>query len=101
MPATCRELDDAGDAMRTLLRDLRVPLVVAVNRCDDPEEANVLARQLGTLASEAVLPCQLIHHESGRDVVIEALLAVLDRLERGRTEFRDPLERLLEMAGAA
>lgn len=92
---------DAGDAMRTLLKDLRVPLVVAVNRCDDPEEANVLARQLGTLASETVLPCQLIHPESGRDVVIEALLAVLDRLERGRTEFRHPLERLLDMAGAA
>ena len=26
---------EAGDAMRALLRDLRVPLVVAVNRCDD------------------------------------------------------------------
>ena len=87
---------EAGAAMRELLRDLRVPLVVAVNRCDDPAEAAVLARQLGTLASESVVPCQLIEHESGRAVVIEALLSVLDRLERER---REP--RLLALAGAA
>jgi signal recognition particle receptor subunit beta len=87
---------EAGAAMRALLRDLRVPLVVAVNRCDDGEQAQLLARQLGTLASETVLPCQLIHHESGRGVVIEALLSGLDRLERDR---REP--RLLTLAGAA
>src|SRR5688572_24008620 len=33
---------EAGHAMRALLRDLRVPLVVAVNRCDDQVEARVL-----------------------------------------------------------
>ena len=77
--------DEAGAAMRALLRDLRVPLVVAVNRCDDPAEARLIARQLGALASEAVLPCQLIEPESGREVVVEALLAVLDRLEQQQT----------------
>lgn len=91
---------EAGEAMRTLLRDLRVPLVVAVNRCDDPAAAAVFARQLGTLASEMAVPCQLIHHESGRQVVIEALLAVLDRLERRGVETRDPLDRMLATAGA-
>lgn len=89
---------EAGAAMRALLRDLRVPLVVAVNRCDDPAAADLVARQLGTLASEAVVPCQLIHHESGRTVVIEALLSVLDRLERQSSE---PRLRVLELAGAA
>ena len=88
--------EEAGAAMRELLRDLRVPLVVAVNRCDDQAQATLLARQLGTLASEAVVPCQLIHHESGRSVVIEALLSVLDRLER---DHREP--RTLALAGAA
>jgi small GTP-binding protein len=74
--------EEAGAAMRALLRDLRVPLVVAVNRCDDRAHAQLVARQLGALASEVVLPCQLIAPESGREVVVEALLAVLDRLER-------------------
>jgi uncharacterized protein len=80
---------EAGEAMRELLRDLRVPLVVAVNRCDDEESAHLIARSLGTLASEAVVPCQLIEYESGRTVIIEALLTVLDRLER---EHREPRE---------
>ena len=92
---------DAGDAMRTLLKDLRVPLVVAVNRCDDREQATLVARRLGALASEAVVPCQLIHHESGREVVIEALLGVLDRMEREDDEFLDPIDRVLSLAGVA
>jgi uncharacterized protein len=92
---------EAGDAMRALLKDLRVPLVVAVNRCDDPEQAVLLARQLGALASEAVLPCQLIHQESGREVVIEALLAVLDRLERQQHEVVERPEPRIVLVGAA
>ena len=90
---------EAGAAMRALLADLRVPVVVAVNRCDDPGEATLLARRLGALASEAALPCQLIDRNSAREVAIEALLAVLDRLERSDVEVLDPLERVL--AGAA
>ena len=92
---------EAGEAMRALLRDLRVPLVVAVNRCDDLDQAKVVARQLGALASEAVVPCQLIHPDSGREVAVEALVAVLERLERGETEFVDPVERVLATAGTA
>lgn len=90
---------DAGEAMRELLRDLRVPLVVAVNRCDDQDHAKVVARQLGALASEAVVPCQLIHPDSGREVAVEALVAVLDRLERGGVEFVRPVDRVLATAG--
>jgi signal recognition particle receptor subunit beta len=92
---------EAGAAMRALLADLRVPLVVAVNRCDDPLQANVLARQLGALASEASLPCQLIDATSAREIAVEALLAVLDRLERNEVELLDPLERVVALAGAA
>lgn len=92
---------EAGVAMRALLADIRVPVVVAANRCDDPAEATTLARQLGALASEAAVPCQLIHPDSARDVAIEALLSVLDRLERADVVFLEPLERVIEMAGAA
>jgi signal recognition particle receptor subunit beta len=81
---------EAGAAMRALLRDLRVPLVVAVNREDEPDAANVIARQLGALSSECVLACQLIEPASGREVVIETLLAVLDRLERQQSAPRRP-----------
>lgn len=81
---------EAGAAMRALLRDLRVPLVVAVNRENEPEAATMIARQLGALASECVLACQLIEPASGREVVIETLLAVLDRLERQQSEPRRP-----------
>ena len=88
---------EAGAAMRALLRDLRVPLVVAVNRCDDAAEATLVARQLGALASECVLACQLIEPASGREVVLESLLAVLDRLEREEIEPRPPA---LVMVGA-
>lgn len=91
---------EAGEAMRALLQDLRVPLVVAVNRCDDRATAILLARQLGTLASEMSVACQLIHHESGREVVVEALLAVLDRLERNGDDVRDPVDRMLDTVGA-
>jgi signal recognition particle receptor subunit beta len=87
---------EAGAAMRALLRDLRVPLVVAVNRLDDPERAKVIARQLGALASECVLACQLIEPTSGREVVVEALIAVLDRLERQESAPRRPALVLVE-----
>jgi signal recognition particle receptor subunit beta len=72
---------EAGASMRALLRDLRVPVVVAVNRCDDSGEARLLARSLGALATEAVVPCQLIAPESGRDVIVETLLTLLDVME--------------------
>ncbi|MFP5489405.1 MAG: GTP-binding protein [Acidimicrobiia bacterium] len=94
---------EAGEAMRALLTDLRVPLVVAVNRCDDPARADLVARSLGALVSEAVVPCQLVHAESARAVVIEALIAVLDRLERDAVSVVHPVERARNhlVAGAA
>jgi small GTP-binding protein len=76
----------AGVELRALLRDLRVPAVIAVNRCDDVEVARRLARSLGALDSEAVVPCQLIDPDSGREVVVEILLTLLASMETTKTE---------------
>lgn len=73
----------AGVELRSLLSDLHVPAVVAVNRCDDQVMADRMARALGALASEAVVPCQLVDPESGREVIVEILLTLLDSMERG------------------
>jgi uncharacterized protein len=71
----------AGVELRSLLADLRVPAVVAVNRCDDQEMAEKMARSLGAKGTEAVVPCQLVDPESGRKVIVEILLTLLDALE--------------------
>ena len=86
---------DAGNAMRALLVDLHAPLVVAVNRCDDPQHALLVARRLGALSSDAVVPCQLVHPESSRDVVVAALIAALERLERPGG-WTSPLQRVVD-----
>jgi signal recognition particle receptor subunit beta len=67
----------AGVELRSLLADLKVPAVLAVNRCDDDEVARRLARSLGAVADEPVVPCQLIDPDSGREVVVEVLLTLL------------------------
>lgn len=85
----------AGRSMRHLLADLHTPLVVAVNRCDDPHHALLVARRLGALTSDAVLPCQLIETESSREVVVAALIAALERLEHPGG-WRPPLQRVIE-----
>ena len=71
----------AGVELRSLLSDLRVPAVIAVNRCDDQDVAERVARSLGALAGEPVVPCQLISPASGRNVIVEILLTLLDALE--------------------
>jgi small GTP-binding protein len=88
---------EAGLAMRELQRDLHAPLVVAVNRCDDDATASLVARRLRALATEAAIPCQLIDPESGRDVIVAALVAALDRLERpDAPTWRPPLQRVID-----
>lgn len=76
----------AGVELRSLLADLRVPAVLAVNRCDDDELARRLARSLGAVAGEPVVPCQLIDPDSGRDVVIEILLTLLESMDESMDE---------------
>jgi small GTP-binding protein len=72
----------AGVELRSLLADLRVPAVIAVNRCDDQETANRLARSLGSLDGESVIACQLNDPDSGRDVVVEILITLLTEIEK-------------------
>ena len=76
----------AGVELRSLLSDLRVPAVIAVNRCDDQDVADRMARSLGALAGEAVVPCQLVDPDSGREVIIEVLLTLLDSLEQAEED---------------
>ena len=71
----------AGVELRSLLADLRVPAVVAVNRCDNQDEAEKIARSLGATDVARVIPCQLIDKDSGREVVIEILTTLLERME--------------------
>lgn len=76
----------AGVELRALLRDLQVPAVIAVNRCDDIDVARRFARSLGALDGESVVPCQLIDPDSGREVVVEILLTLLEAMETTQAE---------------
>lgn len=71
----------AGVELRSLLSDLQVPAVVAVNRCDDPDRAAKVARRLGATHGERVVPCQLVDPDSGVDVVIEILTTLLASID--------------------
>ena len=84
---------EAGRAMRSLLRVLRVPLVVAVNRCADVHRAGSIARTLGALVNDPAVPCTATDPESAREVVVEALIAVLDRLEQWGRPVPCPIDR--------
>ena len=72
----------AGVELRSLLADLKVPAVVAVNRCSDDAVAAQVARSLGATADQPVVPCQLNDPESGRDVVVEILITLLTHIEK-------------------
>lgn len=76
----------AGVELRALLRELRVPAVIAVNRCADQQAASRLARSLGALDGEPAVPCQLVDPDSGREVVVEILLTLLSALEKTKVE---------------
>jgi hypothetical protein len=69
--------DEAREMLTLVMTDLEAPLVIAVNRCDHPERARDVADMLGAAASVQVIPCQLVDPASGREVVAEVLLALL------------------------
>lgn len=73
-PASYQE---ARGMLALVMNDLQVPLVIAVNRCDDPDQARAVADYLGAAPSVPAIPCQLIDPESGREVVAEVLVALL------------------------
>ncbi len=74
-PASFQE---ARSMLALVMNGLRVPLVIAVNRCDDREQARQVAGYLGAGPDIPAIPCQLIDPESGREVVAEVLVALLD-----------------------
>ncbi len=83
----------AGVELRSLLADLSVPAVIAVNRCDDRATAERVAKRLGARTAAAVVPCQLIDPGSGVDVVVEILTALLDAMDDDPAEGVDAGER--------
>ncbi|MCU1367737.1 MAG: hypothetical protein JWN39_3376 [Ilumatobacteraceae bacterium] len=70
--------DDAATMLGFVMNGLRVPLVIAVNRCDNRRDARLVAEALGAGADIPAIPCQLIDPESGREVVAEVLVALLE-----------------------
>jgi len=77
-PATFQE---ARSMLALVMSDLRVPLVIAVNRCDDRDQARAVAEYLGASTDVPAIPCQLIDPDSGREVVAEVLVALLEAAE--------------------
>ena len=69
---------EARGMLALVMSDLRVPLVIAVNRCDNQEQARKVAEYLGAASDVPAIPCQLIDPESGREVIAEVLAALLD-----------------------
>lgn len=92
----------AGVELRSLLADLRVPAVLAVNRCDDADQAKRIARTLGASNVTQIVPCQLVDSDSGRDVVVEILMTLLDQMEDASdaSDGDDEVERPLASASA-
>ena len=78
-PASFQE---ARGMLDLVMSDLKVPLVVAVNRCEDREQARRVAEYLGAASDVPAIPCQLIDPESGREVVAEVLVALMQSAER-------------------
>jgi signal recognition particle receptor subunit beta len=74
----------AGVELRSMLADLQVPAVIAVNRCDDLEIAQRIARSIGASPDHPVVPCQLNEPDSGREVVVEILVSLLTHIESSR-----------------
>ena len=71
----------AGVELRSLIADLQVPAIIAVNRCDDVDAARSIARSLGASDDQVVVPCQLNDADSGRQVVVEILVRLLTHIE--------------------
>ena len=69
---------EARGMLALVMSDLRVPLVIAVNRCDNPDQARKVAEYLGAASDVPAIPCQLVDPESGREVIAEVLAALLD-----------------------
>ncbi len=68
---------EAKEMLVLVMNNLHAPLVIAVNRCNDRDRARAVADRLGAAPSVPVIPCQLVDPASGREVVAEVLVALL------------------------
>ncbi len=69
--------DEAREMLTFVMADLDAPIVIAVNRCNDLNQARAVAGLLGAEPTVQVIPCQLVDPASGREVIAEVLLALL------------------------
>lgn len=89
----------AAEGLRSLNRNLRVPLVVAVDECVEITRAHRVAAALDAPPAAFVTPCRIADPQSARDVVAGALEAAAARLERVEsTGWRPPADRDPEAA---
>lgn len=91
--------EDAGLALDAIGADHPVPVVIAVNNCDDPDVAEEVAEAIGALPEDVAVPCSLADPDSAREVVRWARYGVQDWLERNDLRILLPIERVLELAG--
>ncbi len=68
---------EGREMLALVMNGLEAPIVIAVNRCEDVERARGVADELGAHPSVQVIPCQLVDPASGREVIAEVLLALL------------------------
>jgi small GTP-binding protein len=69
--------EEAREMLALVMIGLEAPIVIAVNRCDDHGQARAVADELGAESTVQVIPCQLVDPASGREVIAEVLLALL------------------------
>ena len=68
---------EGREMLELVMAGLEAPIVIAVNRCDDPKHARSVADLLGAYPLVQVIPCQLVDPVSGREVIAEVLVALL------------------------
>ena len=82
----------ASVELRSMMAYLEVPAVIAVNRCDELEVAQRIARSIGASPDYPVVPCQLNEPDSERTVIVKILASLLSHIETSqvRHERRTP-----------
>ncbi|MEI7617975.1 MAG: ATP/GTP-binding protein [Actinomycetota bacterium] len=73
--------EEAHEMLALVMTGLEAPIVIAVNRCDNRDRAREVATAIGAEPTIQAIPCQLVDPVSGREVVAEVLVALLQSSE--------------------
>ena len=73
--------EEAREMLALVMTGLEAPIVIAVNRCDNHDRAREVATAIGAEPTIQAIPCQLVDPVSGREVVAEVLVALLQSSE--------------------